>query len=98
MNTQPTMTHLIAIAPALMLIASILISLFSGNDKAPFLVMGVLALNLALLIVYGLCMAAGRRRCKLHITINAAILIYAVIVIIAARQGWIDSFWFLGLR
>lgn len=91
-------TRLIAFAPALMLAASVLISMTSGNDKAPSLVLGTLALNLAVMLFYGICIAAGQRTYKLHITVNFATLFYAVAVIFASRQGWIDSFWFLGLR
>lgn len=98
MKKPMTTTRLIAIAPALMLMASILTSLVSGNDKAPFLVIGVLALNLPLMIVYGIGIVSGNRAYKPHITVNAAILVYAAAVILAARQGWIDSFLFLGLR
>lgn len=98
MSNPITTTRLIAFAPALMLAAFILISILSGNDKAPFLVLGALAINLVMALFYAVCIAAGRRTYKLHITINIAALSYAAVIIFAARQGWIDSFWFLGLR
>lgn len=98
MKKPMTTTRLIAIAPALMLMASILTSIVSGNDKAPFLVIGVLALNLVMMLFYGICIAAGRHVYKLHVMANLVPLTYAAMVIFASRQGWIDSFWFLGLR
>ncbi len=82
--SNPIITgRLIAFDKCLMFAASVLISMTSGNDKAPFLVLGTLALNLAVMLFYGICIvAAGQRTYKLHITVNFATLFYAVAVIL----------------
>lgn len=89
---------LIMAAPVLALTGAVLYSQLSGNDKAPFLVLGVLALNFVAFLIYAAGFIAGYRQFRTHLVISALTFLYAVFVIAAARQGWIDSFPLLGIR
>jgi len=85
--------------PAVFLALAVLYSKFSGNDKAPLLVLLVLAANA--LLVLALLVAAGMglgptpwRRAGMA----ALPLLYAAIVVVLARLGWVDSGPLLGFR
>lgn len=92
---------MLAGAPAMVLALAVLYSLLSGNDKAPFIVLFVLALNavVVLALVVAACMAqALGPHAWLRIGVAAAPLIYAAMVILLARNGWLDSAPLLGFR
>lgn len=92
---------ILAAAPAVALVAAVLYCQFSGNDKAPFLVLTVLALNATLLVAFvAATFVSGTRRPQawLQCGVAAAPLIYAAIVILLARMGWVDSLPLLGFR
>ncbi|MGF6275188.1 cadmium resistance protein CadD (predicted permease) [Massilia sp. UYP11] len=89
---------LAAAAPAL-LVVSVLYARCSGNDKAPFVVVGVLGLTAVLAVALLLrALVVG----SLHAWRSAALamlpLLYAAIAIALARQGWVDLMSFLGFR
>lgn len=85
--------------PAACLALAVLFSRFSGNDKAPFVVLLVLALN-AGFVAYLLVHAAVARHgpAWLNAALAALPLLYALLVVLMARHGWVDSSVFLGFR
>ena len=88
-----------AAAPAVLLALAVLFSRFSGNDKAPFLVLLILALNAIFVLVLILlaCMGNGSYAWR-RIGVAALPLLYAVVVVVLARHGWVDSALLLGFR
>ena len=86
-------------APAVYLAPAVLHSRLSGNDKAPFVVLLVLALDAAFVLVrvaqaWGGSGAGAWRGAG----VAALPLLYAVVIMLLARQGVLDPAVFLGIR
>ena len=81
-----------AILTNLFFFGAVLISHFSGNDKAPYFVVG--AAGISVVIAAGFLL---KRQWKAAILIAIPIF-YTGVVIILAREGLIDSQAFLGFR
>jgi hypothetical protein len=88
-----------AAAPAVFLALAVLYSRFSGNDKAPMLVLLVLAGNalLVLALLVAACMGHGPYPWR-RAGVAALPLLYAAIVVVLARLGWVDPAPLLGFR
>jgi hypothetical protein len=88
-----------AAAPSVLLALAVLYSRFSGNDKAPFLVLLVLAIDAVLALVL-VAQAIGGQGVHGWRRAGVAVLplLYAAVVVVLARRGWIDMAWFLGFR
>jgi hypothetical protein len=93
-------TKLIAFVPTTMLILAVVYSQISGNDKAPFIVLSVLGINAVLLVLSAAAFITGIRQSQTWIQFGyiAAPTIYAVLVILMARLGWVNSSLLLGFR
>lgn len=93
------MARWLAAAASVLLVLSVLYSRLSGNDKAPFLVLTVLALTavlvLALLVRALLQQGAHAWR---SVGVAALPLVYAAVAIVLARHGWVDLMSLLGFR
>jgi hypothetical protein len=88
-----------AAAPSVLLALAVLYSRFSGNDKAPFLVLLVLAIDAVLVLVLAVLAAHGQSlRGWRRAGVAVLPLLYAGVVVVLARRGWIDMAWFLGFR
>jgi len=88
-----------AAAPSVLLALAVLYSRFSGNDKAPFLVLLVLAIDAVLVLVLAVLAAQGPSlRGWRRAGVATLPLVYAALVMVLARQGWLDMAWFLGFR
>lgn len=88
------------LAPVL-LAAAVLGSRLSGNDKAAWLVLAALA-GIALLLLAALAalllVPPWRPKARALLAGCAASLGYAALVLLLARQGWIDALPWLGFR
>lgn len=73
-------------------IMAILFSRFSGNDKAPALVLYAVAIALFIFIFLLI-----REQWRLSL-VAALPLVYFFSVIMLSRHGWIDSISFIGFR
>lgn len=94
-------TWIIAVTPSFALAACVLFCRLSGNDKAPFLLFGVVLLNVLILVLLTGSVVFSKR----HISdawwkcgVAAAPLVYVGLVIYMSRKGWVDSMWLLGFR
>lgn len=78
---------------------AVLYSRFSGNDKAPMLVLLVLAGNalLVLALLGAAYMGHGPYPWR-RAGVAALPLLYAAIVVVLARLGWVDPAPLLGFR
>ncbi|MDE1949080.1 MAG: hypothetical protein KGL43_05735 [Burkholderiales bacterium] len=93
--------RLLVIAPSAILAVAIVVARTSGNDKAPFVVLSVLALLALLFAVSLLAAVAGgfsdgtARRLLLG---SACPLVYAAAVIALSRMNLVDPLPWLGFR
>lgn len=93
--------RLLLTLPSLILALAVLAARASGNDKAPFLVLAVLALTalvglgaLLLALRGGLAMPKA-----LYLCLGSLLpLLYAVLVVVLSRRHIIDSLNWLGFR
>lgn len=93
------MAHRLAAAAPLLLLVGVLYARCSGNDKAPFVVIGVLALTAVLALALLLrALMEGSLHAWRSAALAALPLLYAAIAIALARQGWVDLMSFLGFR
>lgn len=83
---------LLSIFCNLIFIAAIFHSRFSGNDKAPVLVLYTLAIAFIAFVFL-----ASKKRWKFAIA-SALPLIYFFLVVILSRLGWIDPMKYIGFR
>jgi hypothetical protein len=89
------------LAPSAALAITVLISASSGNDKSPFLVLLVLgAIAIVLIAAIVGSVVGGSSNHNAHaLALGAALpLVYAIGVVVLARQGWLDPALFLGFR
>lgn len=92
---------LLAFSPSGLLAAAILYGRWSGNDKAPFLVIGAVLLGLAIAAVVvagGLLGRDTAPRWWTRCAVAASPILYVGLVVVFARRGWIDSLGWLGFR
>lgn len=86
--------------PSLLLGAAIMIAMLSGNDKAPFIVLGVLLINTLIFLKY--VTTFGRLKTdknhRIYCLFAALPLIYMALVFALSRHGLIDSLYFIGFR
>ena len=87
------MRWLAALLPTALFVFAVVSSRLSGNDKAPWGVLGVLALNLfatLILIVLAAFRRHERRTAWAQAAVAAAPLIYSMLAILAAHYGLVD--------
>lgn len=92
-------TPLPGFAPAMLLALAVLHTRLSGNDKAPFLVLLVLAIDAVWVLVLLVRALGGRDPyAARHLVFALLPLLYAALVVTLARLGLVDSALFLGFR
>ncbi|MEK7802345.1 MAG: hypothetical protein AAB276_07820 [Pseudomonadota bacterium] len=89
-----------AFFPSILLAAAIMVATLSGNDKAPFFVLGVVVINTLIFLKYMTAFHRLRtdKNHRLYCLFAALPLIYMVGVVVLSRHGLIDSLYFIGFR
>ncbi len=95
------MSWIFSITPSLLLSIAIIGAQISDNDKAPFLVIAAIVVDIVWLMVacvYALTTKHEKRSMWIRCAIVTFPLAYVAIVIVAMRADLIDSTKFLGFR